>query len=305
MQHSERRSVLVTGARGFVGRAVTHLLEASGHRVIALDSIVQDPSSDGSSTTKVVCDITNRKDLERFFAQNKIDGIVHLAAILPTAAQRAPEHATQVNVVGSLNLLELARRFAVQRFLFGSSLSIYGTCASDQIVSEENRAAPEDLYGAAKLYVEQLGRAYAASCGLEFVSLRIGRVVGPGARSTTSAWRSEIFELLRTSTAQTISIPYVASERVLLVHVEDAAQALLTLLQAGRHAHATYNAPCESWVVSDLKRQVESFNPNIRLTLGDAHAAGNPRQLDCSRFQKEFGFESVPIAERLRVFAGK
>ena len=61
-----------------------------------------------------------------------------------------------------------------------------------------DRAAPEDLYGAAKLYVEQLGKALADSGVLQFVSLRIGRIVGPGARSATSAWRSAIFELLQT-----------------------------------------------------------------------------------------------------------
>ena len=104
--------------------------------------------------------------------------------------------ATQVNVEGSLNLLEMARQFEVRRFLFGSSLSVYGTCPAHQVVTEMDRAAPEDLYGAAKLYVEQLGEAYRQAHGLEFVSLRIGRVVGPGARSATSVWRSEIFECL-------------------------------------------------------------------------------------------------------------
>lgn len=290
--------MLVTGAQGFLGRAVTRLLARSGMQVIALDS--RSASSCNASTViSVISDITNRQELEQIFRQNRIDAIVHLAAILPTAAQQDPAHATQVNVDGSLNLLELSRQSGVRRFVFGSSLSIYGTCSPERVVSEADRAAPEDVYGAAKLYVEQLGSAYAESCSLEFVSLRIGRVVGPGARSTASAWRSQIFELLQTNRAAEIVIPYVGSERVLLVHVEDAARALVSLLQCLRPAHAIYNAPCESWVVNDVKQKVESLNPKIRVTLGHEYAKGNPRLLDFSRFRDEYSFETVPIAERL------
>src|SRR5256885_3414440 len=140
-------SVLVTGAQGFLGRALTALLKRSGTEVIALDSAAAESLSSDRTAT-VVCDITNKDELERVFQDKEIGQIVHLAAILPTAAQRDPVRATQVNVDGSLNLLEMARRTGIRRFLFGSSLSIYGTCAADQVVSEEDRAAPEDVYGA-------------------------------------------------------------------------------------------------------------------------------------------------------------
>jgi len=234
--------------------------------------------------------------MRRVFAAESISRIIHLAAVLPTAAQRDPWRGTQVNVMGSLNLLKMGREFGVRRFVFGSSLSVYGTCPANRVVSEADRAAPEDLYGAAKLYVEQLGRAY----DLSFVSLRIGRVVGPGAESSTSAWRSEIFELLDADQPVRIKLPYVGRERVLLVHVDDIAHALVSLLRATRLSHGVYNAPCESVEVEDLKHQVEALNPNITVELGETYAAGNPRWLDFSRFQREFGFEVPPIFERLR-----
>ena len=292
--------MLVTGAEGFLGRALVRLLERSAQRVIALDTCEPEPSAGQTRVTKLVCDITDRLELGRMFREHDIGKVVHLAAILPTAAQRDPVRATKVNVAGSLNLLELAQQFGVTRFVFGSSLSIYGSCAPDRAISETYRAAPEDLYGAAKLYVEHMGNAFAVSGGPEFVSLRIGRVVGAGARSKTSAWRSEIFELLRTDKPANITLPYVGPERVLLLHVDDVAGALMTLLEAPRPAHRIYNAPCESWLVNDLKLQLESLNPNVRVTLGDAYANGNPRLLDYSRFQNEFGFANVMLAEQLR-----
>lgn len=304
MEIKKQNNVLVTGAGGFVGAAVTRLLEHSGQSVIALD-VNPETSSSAKSATKVVCDISYKEEFERLFAGGGIDRIVHLAAILPTAAQRDPLRATQVNVMGSLNLIEMAVRFKVKRMVFGSSLSVYGTCAPDRVVSEADPAAPEDLYGAAKLYVEHLGNAQANARGLDFISLRIGRVVGAGANSATSAWRSEIFELLGSNHPMNITLPYVGSERVLLVHLEDVAKMLVTLLDAPRPAHSLYNAPCESVVASDLKQQVESLNPNITLKLGDTNAVGNPRLLDSSRFQNEFSFTGVPIAQRLRSAAGK
>jgi nucleoside-diphosphate-sugar epimerase len=299
-----RNSVLVTGAEGFLGRALVRLLERYDQRVIALDSSEPERADPPSGVTKVRCDITDQQQVEKVFREYEIGKVVHLAAILPTVAQRDPVRATRVNVVGSMKLLQLAREFGVARFVFGSSLSIYGNYSPDYVVSENDRAAPEDIYGAAKLYVEQLGQTFTNSGALQFVSLRIGRIVGPGARSTTSAWRSGIFELLQTKSPANVTLPYVGSERVLLIHVQDAAGALMTLLQAPRPAHCIYNAPCESWVVNDLKLQLESLNPNIRVALGDAYAKGNPRLLDWTRFKNEFAFSATPMADRLQTTAG-
>ncbi len=253
---------------------------------------------------QIVADITNRAQLRDEFAQGGMAGIIHLAAILPTAAQRDPELATRVNVQGSVNLLEMAREFGVPRFVFGSSLSIYGTWPADHSVSEADPAAPEDVYGAAKLYVEQCGAAYRELYGLEFVSLRIGRVVGPGARSKTSAWRSQIFETLSAREATVIEMPFAESERILVVHVDDVAGMLVKLIQAAQPRQSIYNACCESVAVEELKRTIEKLNSNIQVRLGSAEVIGNPRALDCSRFRTEFCSETVPIFEQLRAAAG-
>jgi nucleoside-diphosphate-sugar epimerase len=298
-------SVLVTGARGFIGSAVRKLLQRSGYSVLALDQPDPAPGTRHFAVGReIAIDISDREQLRSLFEARAIGAILHLAAILPTMAQREPARATQVNVGGSLNLLEMARQFGVRRFIFGSSLSVYGTCPGEQVVTEMDRAAPEDLYGAAKLYVEQLGEAYRQAHGLEFVSLRIGRVVGPGAQSATSAWRSEIFERLGTEGAMEIEIPYTESERILLVHVEDVATLLLQLLQAPSPAQSVYNAACESVVVGELKRELERLNPRLRVKLGGRAVVGNPRQVDWSRIAGEFGVGMVPMFEQLGKASG-
>jgi nucleoside-diphosphate-sugar epimerase len=293
-------TVLVTGGRGFVGRVVGKLLQREGYAVVSLDCSSLSGESAPNSPVEVQCDIGDPAALQSVFEVHSIQTIVHLAAILPTAAQQEPLRATQINVDGSLNLLEMARQFGIRRFVFGSSVSIYGSCPMGHTVSEQDPAAPEDLYGAAKLYVEQLGQSYRDCHGLEFVSLRIVRVLGPGSHSRTSAWRSEIFELLNANEPVEISIPYAASERLLLAHVDDVAQMIVTLLRAERLEHVLYNSPCESLLVEELKSEIERLNSNIRVRLGESPVAGNPYRLNASRFEREFEFKGNTIFDWLR-----
>lgn len=305
MNSEQNNTILVTGGRGFIGRAVVKLLLRSGYPVISLDRSAMTNEADAEGCREVQCDLADVTEVQRVFQKQRIAGIIHLAAILPTAAQRNPFQATQVNVMGSLNLVERAREHGITRFVFGSSLSVYGTYPAGRVVSELDRAAPEDLYGAAKLYVEQLGEAYRDCHRLQFVGLRIGRVVGPGAHSRSSAWRSEIFELLKVNYPAEISLPYRASEKLLVIHVDDLAAMLLSLWRAPTIAHAVYNAPCRSILVADLKRVVEDLNSNLTVRIGEGIPAGNPQDLDSSRFQSEFGFETASIFDRLRKAAGK
>src|SRR5215831_9515450 len=147
MTEREKNSILVTGGRGFVGRTLVKLIQRSGYSVVSLDRLpITDAGEAGCE--EIECNLSDTEGLRGIFERQHVRKIVHLAAILPTAAQLNPIRATEVNVQGSLNLLELAREFKVRRFVFGSSLSIYGTHSVDQTVSERDRAAPEDLYGA-------------------------------------------------------------------------------------------------------------------------------------------------------------
>src|SRR5438876_2621221 len=118
METGKERTVLVTGARGFIGRATCKLLRCKGYRVIALDmnrgsdALENPPSEPG----EVECDISEASSLRAVFDLGQIDTVVHLAAILPTAAQRDPMRATSVNIMGNMHLLAMASRFQVRRF---------------------------------------------------------------------------------------------------------------------------------------------------------------------------------------------
>jgi nucleoside-diphosphate-sugar epimerase len=164
--------VVVTGGEGFIGRDVRSVLLSGGDDVISLDRQNGRQSFGGLS---LECDITDGQRVEEIFASmsRQVYGIAHLASTLRTASERDPKQATEVNILGSLNVLEAARKFGVARVVFASSISIYGSKGTQDDVSETDYTAPEDMYGAAKKYIEVLGNTYSHKFGIQFVSMRI------------------------------------------------------------------------------------------------------------------------------------
>ncbi len=291
--------ILLTGAAGFIGRAVHRLLCKSGVACIAIDKNSGSPDQERTiaGTQILTCDLTDSAALDAVFASHYFDSIVHLAAVLPGAASRDPIRATQVNVTGSMALLDRAVRHGVQRFVFGSSSSVYGAAGTSAPISESAAAAPIDAYGAAKQAVEIVGENLQRNGTIQFVALRIATVIGPGARNTSSPWRAEIFEKLGSN--QRISLPYAKNDLLTVVHVDDVARMLVTLTQPNPIQHTIYNTPAELLTASDLKHSVESIAPETHIEL-----TGRTRPLaplaDGSRFAREFGFQITPLEQHLR-----
>jgi nucleoside-diphosphate-sugar epimerase len=196
---------------------------------------------------------------------------------------------------GCFELLRQAVNAKVKRFVFASSMSVYGSSFSARALTEEDLAAPDEPYGASKRVVELVGETLASRKAIEFVSLRIARVVGPGIKKTSSPWRSQIFE--RPSGRDPIQIPFAPDATLSLVHVEDVARMLITLSEPCRVRHSVYNTPVEMWEASHLKEVLEKVR-GVRVELGQDGAQGGP-SCDGSRFAEEFSFQLRGLRERL------
>jgi len=290
------KPVLLTGAAGFISRAVHRLLREMGTDCVAVDKHTSD-SCDENCGAILACDLTDTFSLNALFGSHDFDTIIHLAAVLPSAAAKDPIRATQVNIGASVALLERAVFRRIRRFVFGSSTSVYGTAGTAAPISEQTPAAPSDLYGAAKRAVEMVGESLRQNGSIEFISLRIATVIGPGARNTSSPWRSEIFE--KVESGGKIAIPYAQDDPLTVVHVDDVARMLVKLAKAESVQHSVYNTPAELLSAGEIKRTVESIAPDLHIEL-----TGRSRPLaplaDGCRFANEFSFESTPLAESLR-----
>lgn len=169
--------VLLTGSSGWLGRFLAPRLRAADHFVIGLDVA---PGAD----TQAVGSIADRGVVERAFSDHRIEAVVHAGALHKPDIARVPAQAfIDVNVTGTLNLLQAAAAAGHDRFIFTSTTSLMISQAIRQEASpvatwldeSSGPLAPRNIYGVTKLAAEGLCRLYYVEHGLNCVVLRTGR----------------------------------------------------------------------------------------------------------------------------------
>lgn len=294
--------ILVTGAGGFIGSQICFLLAEQGYDLVATDQRFVTPQP----YQQLSGDIGSRAFLDKVMRVGTFDTIIHLAAVLNTASRMQPYEAQRVNIGSSLALFQFAARLKVRKFIFGSSISVYGPkpFADYGDVSEEQPAAPNTVYGVSKRYIELVGQDYHEQGAFQFVSVRIAMVVGAGAINTSTAWRSHIFEQLATQESNQIDLPFARTERLPLIHVEDVADIFHRLVLVENPVYSIYNPPVENWIASDLAEYIHSLNKNIDVKYNPVQARGDPESINGQRFTNEFNYQTIPLRQRLQKACG-
>lgn len=190
MNPSDSKHFLVTGGAGFIGSHLTEALETAGHRVTILDDFndYYDPAIKAANVSRTVAeivkgDIRDTALVDRIFAERRLDGIFHLAAragVRPSIEN--PRLYFAVNVDGTLNLLESARRHGVRDFIFASSSSVYGVNKKIPFSEGDRIERTISPYAATKIAGEQMCSNYAHLFGLRCMCLRFFTVYGPRQR---------------------------------------------------------------------------------------------------------------------------
>ena len=185
-------NVLVTGGAGFIGSHTVEALLQRGQCVSVLDDFndFYDPSVKRRNVAAfrgraelIEADIRDMARLKDVFTKGRFETIIHLAAragVRPSLAQ--PQLYTEVNVLGTQHLLELARTFGVRKFIFGSSSSVYGVNQKVPFSENDSIFKPISPYAATKLAGEALCHVYHHLYKLDMVCLRFFTVYGPRQR---------------------------------------------------------------------------------------------------------------------------
>ena len=190
--------ILITGAAGFIGSAlVNHLLDSDDTtKVINIDNL--DPFYDVRIKEGRVADhhvkglkryqhfkidIADRQSLFSALANEKIDLIIHLAAkagVRPSILN--PDEYVKTNVLGTQNILDLAKLKGVEKIVFASSSSVYGNNTNIPWCEDDLDLIPISPYAATKLSGEKLCQTYSHLYGMNITALRFFTVYGPGQR---------------------------------------------------------------------------------------------------------------------------
>ncbi len=188
------RRVLITGGAGFIGSHLAEELLRRGERIFIVDNL--DDYYDAALKRKNLeeiklagsyelfpADIRDARSLREAFAAARPNAVVHLAARPGVAPSlREPELYTSVNVLGTTNVFELSRQFAVEKIVFASSSSVYGKFDRVPFREDDAVAKPLSIYAATKLAGEALAFTYSSLYGLQTVCLRIFTAFGPRQR---------------------------------------------------------------------------------------------------------------------------
>lgn len=288
--------VLVTGGSGFIGSHVVDRLAAHGHAPRILD-LVASPYH-GREVELVVGDLCDPEVARRALAG--CDAVVHLAAMADVdRVAKEPSQAVDVNAHGTQVLIDAAHDRRVGRFVYASTVWVYGDAAGPGAVDEDTPLAlPRHLYTATKIAGEMYTASYGELYGLEWTILRFGIPYGPRARPTAVV---PAFTT-RALSGQPLRIAGDGTQSRRFVYVEDLAEGVvLSLAPAG--ANRIYNlVGAENTSVRAIARTVRDILGDVKIVHVEGRA-GDLRGANVSgeRAAAELGWRpATPFAEGVR-----
>lgn len=293
-------TVLVTGANGFVGRAISRAFLERGDSVLGL---VRHAQSVRAGVREWVLQTSDFTDIQNHWpAGVRCDVAIHLAARVhvmrddssdPLSAYRA------TNVAGTLRCAEAARAAGARRFVFVSSIKVIAEADAGRPLRETDEPAPVDPYGISKLEAERALIDYSRESGLEIVIVRPPLVYGPGVRAN--------FLQLMSAIAKGVPLPLgsIAARRS-LIFVDNLADALVHCTTDPRAAGETFHVTDgRDLSVSELARalatQLHAPARLIPVPVGLLGLAGRltGRSAQVDRLIGELRVDSSHICERL------
>ncbi len=186
--------ILITGGAGFIGSSLTDALLLRGDSVTVLDNFdpYYDPkikwrniaaAEDNKRFGLVEGDIRDQGAVEQLFARGGFEAVVHLAALAGVRDSIAqPRLFDEVNVGGTLSLLEAARKHGLPRFILASTSSVYGLSSAVPYREDDPLHSPVSIYGASKIACEKYASVYHHVHGLPLICLRFFTAYGPRQR---------------------------------------------------------------------------------------------------------------------------
>jgi len=300
--------ILITGALGVNGASLLRNLCQRHIRPIVFEnridfSLVRDLVG---RFEVVQGNINDLSDLIRVLRKYRIRRLVHMAALMPPAAEADPFKGFAVNALGTVNVLEAASLAGVERVVFTSSVSYYGRVTESEHlhpvykpVPEDHQPNPRSVYDVTKVASEVMGINYTRVYGIGFVALRFSNIYGPGklARHGRVSLHSKIVEgaLARTP----VRLRQGSEQKADMIYVDDVAEGIALATLKDQLAHTAYNISTgRAETMVQFADAVKAVIPGADIEVGpglDFFEYGSPRGyylLDPTRARQDLGFEA-------------
>jgi len=287
--------VLVTGGAGFIGSHIVDRLIANGHHPTVLDNFSTGKRNNLANVLRSKSLVITRGDIRRIHRLlpklERVDRVCHLAAMTDVHASiRDPVLTSEVNLTGTLRVLETARKLGAGRVVFASSAAVYGS-PSTFPVTEDVDVVPISPYGASKAASELYCGSFEENHGIEAVSLRYFNVYGPRQASTQYSGVISVFarRLLR---RLPLRIFGDGSQSRDFIYVADAVDATVTALEKPLRSRVfNIGSGRETTILELAKKMQEVVGVSSDLRFEPPRKGDIRRSVaDTARAQSELGF---------------
>lgn len=241
-------TVLITGGAGFIGSHIVDKLLEKGSKVIVVDNFSSGVKSNlkKDEALKIYTLDIEKDDLESIFIKEKPDYVIHLAAQTSVGfSVQEPVDDAMMNVIASIKLLKLSKKYNIKKFLTASTAAVYGM-PQYLPVDENHPTIPISPYGLSKLTMEK----YIKLSGVPYVIFRFSNVYGPRQKSSKE---SGVIAIFNNAMEQNADITIFGDGKQIrdFIYVEDIANI------------------CVKAIGSDVKNEIINFSTNIGVDLNE------------------------------------
>ena len=273
-------TVLVTGGLGFIGSKVVLQLLKKDIDVLVTDlDIVKNKDKLESNILKIgknkdkvkyqKLDITNYKEIENIFQNNKIDSVINLAYGIGTICEENPLLASKINIVGTTSIFEMIVKYKIRRLVFASSETVYGAHQEffgNRAVTEEDFSGINNhfyTYGVMKLLNEFMAEKYIKKHGCSIAYTRPSVVFGYGRQNTAINWAEDF--AAKPALGQAAHLPFSKKNRDNWIYVDDCAEQLVRLALKETLNYSCFNTGAETLDGSQLEATVKKIIPDAEI----------------------------------------
>ena len=309
-------TVLVTGGLGFIGSKVVLQLLKKDIDVLVTDlDIVKNKDKLESNILKIgknkdkvkyqKLDITNYKEIENIFQNNKIDSVINLAYGIGTICEENPLLASKINIVGTTSIFEMIVKYKIRRLVFASSETVYGAHQEffgNRAVTEEDYSGINNhfyTYGVMKLLNEFMAEKYIKKHGCSIAYTRPSVVFGYGRQNTAINWAEDF--AAKPALGQAAHLPFSKKNRDNWIYVDDCAEQLVRLALKETLNYSCFNTGSETVDGSQLEATVKKIIPDAEIYF-DENVKSTPLIDDQNddRIRKEIDFNPRSFEEGVK-----
>jgi nucleoside-diphosphate-sugar epimerase len=295
---TDMKKILITGALGQIGSELTVALRKKyGTENVIASDIRHSASKVAEEGPFYSIDVTNPETIRPVIIKHDIDTIFHMAAILSATGEKDPHLCWNVNMNGSMNILDLGVKYGMKRIIIPSSIAVWGKGVPRENTPQESVLKPTSMYGITKVAGELLCDYYVAKYGLDCRGLRYPGIISsetlPGGGTTDYA-----VEIFYEAVKKNYYNCFLAENTVLpMMYMPDCIKATIDLAEADFDNlihHSDFNVASMSFdprtLANEIKKHLPDFkieyNPDSRQQIADSW----PQSIDDTSARQEWGW---------------